>query len=181
MYMTVAPQTWNFLLACLLGAFLGVCYDLFRILRVAIPPSKTSVFVQDILFAAITFICTFLFLQVITDGALRFFVLLGEFLGFIIYHFTVGVLVLKAATAIIRVIKRVLRFLLLPFVKILRWMRKKIRSLFIKAKPLFNKIRNFVKKSLLFLPHLVYNAKRKKKRKIKKHVKQKKSKKGKKS
>lgn len=181
MYMTVAPQTWDFLLACLLGAFLGVCYDLFRILRVAIPPSKTSAFLQDILFALIALVTTFLFLQSVTDGALRFFVIVGEFLGFLLYHFTLGVLVIKAATAIIKVVKRVLHIILLPFVKIFNCICKKTRALFIKIKPIFVKIKFFIKKGLLFLPNLLYNASIKKKRKIKKDAKDKKSKKNKKS
>lgn len=51
MEITVAGQTWLFLLSVALGAALGVCYDVFRILRIAFRHPSLAVLLEDILFS----------------------------------------------------------------------------------------------------------------------------------
>ena len=55
MGITIAGQTWLFLLSIALGAGLGVCYDLFRILRIALPHPTLAVLAEDLLFSYFRF------------------------------------------------------------------------------------------------------------------------------
>ncbi len=183
MYMNVAPQTWMFLLSCLLGAFLGLFYDLFRIIRIAFPPSKVSLLIEDILFGVAALFFTFLFLQTVTSGSFRLFVLIGEILGFTVYYLTVGVLVFKAAHIVISAVKRVLkwicRVLILPAFSFFQRLFRLLSPIAKKGGAFFKKSAAYLKKGLHFLPDLLYNTTiDHKKRKRKHYGKKAKNKKG---
>lgn len=65
-------------------------------------------------------------------GQLRFYVILGIVLGWLLCHCTLGVLLLKVSAAIIGVVKRFLRLLykifIKPFEKFFRWIGSKIKK-----------------------------------------------------
>jgi spore cortex biosynthesis protein YabQ len=111
----LADQTADFLRALLLGAALGVVYDVFRVLRIAFPQKtafgRLAIFIEDLLFFTLCAAATFVFLMGAVQGRIRFFLLLGEGLGAVIYYFTVGSLVMKVAQAIIDGVRRVLAFM----------------------------------------------------------------------
>lgn len=107
----LADQTVSFLQACLLGAALGALYDIFRILRIAFPPGKVALFLQDLFFFALCAILSFLFLLTASDGIVRMFLLVGELIGALLYHCTLGQMVIRAAGALIAGVKAILRFL----------------------------------------------------------------------
>lgn len=153
MEITVAQQTWEFLLAILLGAALGVCYDIFRIVRIAVVNPPALVIFEDIIYALVCASATLCYLISISDGRLRIFVLIGEVLGFVLYYCTLGVLVLKISKGIIGFIKAVIgwiwRVLCLPVIRLLRW----VVRFFIKAagNPL-NNLKNKAKSVNKHLP-----------------------------
>ncbi len=161
MYMNIAPHTLIFFYACLLGGALGVCYDIFRILRIAFVPGKIAIFIQDILFAAISLLSLFLFCQATTDGSIRFFVLIGATAGFALYYATIGVLIFKTATVIINAIKRLLTFLfrvfVSPFKKIFRFTYKLFRPFLSPVNRLIKKIYKKIKKLLRNSANSLYN------------------------
>lgn len=126
MYMALAPSTLLFFYSILTGAVLGVVYDIFRILRISFPPKKIAIIVQDVIFALICIITTLMFLQFFTNGALRFFVLIGEFLGFLLYYLTIGVIVIKTARVIINIVKKIIYIVIWPFRKIFGWIFSKL-------------------------------------------------------
>ena len=82
MEITVAGQTWLFLLSVALGAALGVCYDVFRILRIAFRHPSLAVLLEDILFSLAAAGATFAFLLTTGNGQLRAFFLIGEMVEF---------------------------------------------------------------------------------------------------
>ena len=92
--MTLAHETIVFLYSLLLGAGVGVVYDVFRVLRLTIGRNRFVVFGEDLLFFAVAAGGTFLFCLEFCQGQLRLFVLLGEGLGFLLYFFTAGELVI---------------------------------------------------------------------------------------
>lgn len=73
MEITVAGQTWLFLLSVALGAALGVCYDVFRILRIAFRHPSLAVLLEDILFSLAAAGATFAFLLTTATAAARLF------------------------------------------------------------------------------------------------------------
>lgn len=117
----MAEQTQAFLVSCILGVGLGLFYEIFRITRVAIQTPAVIVAIEDIIYFII---CAFVSFQFIMNGKsakLWIFLLIGELIGWIVYHFTLGYLIIKVSSGIIRVIKMLLHFLfykiLLPILK----------------------------------------------------------------
>jgi len=108
---SVSGQMLVFLAACLAGAILGALYDVFRIIRIAIPCGRIAVFIQDIIYLIICTLLTYLFLIMENSGEIRVFIIEGEIIGAIIYYFTIGAVVIKAARLIIIVVKRFLNAL----------------------------------------------------------------------
>ena len=107
----LGEQISVFLLSLLVGMALGALYDVFRISRVAFYTSPTAVFIEDVLFFLICGVTTFFFGLTVMDGILRAFLLIGELLGAVLYHFTLGRLVMGVAVKIIGMIKAIFRFL----------------------------------------------------------------------
>lgn len=112
----LAEQTLAFLYACVLGAVLGTLYDLFRILRLAFPAGRGMLFIQDLLFWILCSIASFLFLLTNSDGVVRVFLLIGELLGGVLYHYTLGVLIMRIASTIIDACRAAARFLMRFFI-----------------------------------------------------------------
>ena len=83
MEITVAGQTWIFLMSVALGAALGVLYDVFRIVRIAVRTPPAVVLVEDLAFSIVCTTATFLFLIGADKGQLRMFLLIGERLTFV--------------------------------------------------------------------------------------------------
>jgi len=121
-------------IAIVCGAFLGAVYDIFRILRIAtfrddsirklkdtggrkrkrrLPERITEytvVFAEDIIFSLIVTFSVILFIYKFNGGISRSYILFSIGLGFILYHLTLGKLVIKCSTAIIRFTKMLLLF-----------------------------------------------------------------------
>ncbi len=105
----MAAQTRLFLMSFGFGFLLGVVYDLFRIVRLTLTRGKAAVFVMDVLYFLLAGIAVFIFMLAYNSGEIRFYLLLGILLGFLIYYFTFGAFVLKWSNRIIRALRRLTR------------------------------------------------------------------------
>lgn len=114
-------QTFIFLRAFLLGACLGLLYDVFRILRIAIKTPAVIVFLEDILYFLICGIITFLFMMSCIDGRVRGFIVIGELLGAVLYYCTIGSLLFRLSNAIIYAVKKFFRLIFHPVFLLLGW------------------------------------------------------------
>lgn len=128
MYMSFSPPSKIFLISILLGLSFGALWDIFRILRLSIPSGKIFIFIQDVIYCLIICLSTLIFFYFFTFGGFRFFVLIGEFFGFIIYYFTIGHIVFNIFKIIIHFLHKIIWFLTWPFrkfmTKILRVFKK---------------------------------------------------------
>lgn len=115
MAITITQQTAVFFHSLLLGVALGCFYDLFRITRIAFIIPALLVLVEDLLFFLFSSIVLFGFMLENSYGQIRWFILLGMVLGWVIYYFTAGSLVMKCSAQIIAAVRRVLAFLWRPF------------------------------------------------------------------
>lgn len=122
MAITMAGQTVVFLRSLLLGVAVGCFYDLFRITRVAFVIPALLVLVEDLLFFLLSSIVLFGFMLENSYGQIRYFILLGVALGWTIYYFTAGSLVMKCSARIIAFLRALLAFLWRPFA----WLGRKI-------------------------------------------------------
>lgn len=161
MELSISGQALDFLLSCLLGVGLGALYDVFRILRLAFWHGKIIISIQDIVFFVLAAISSFLFMLFRCEGQLRFYVLLGELLGFVVYYFTVGFLVIRMSKCIINWVKKILFFLykifIRPFVKLFVFIFRKIKMFFMYIISKFKKLSRISKFRLQKKDVLLYN------------------------
>ena len=115
-------DTEYFLCSLLVGVFLGVVYDVFRLVRIILPKNNTVIFFEDILFCMFSTVSFLLLAFNAGSGRIRGFAAFGTLLGFSLYYTTLGKLVYKANEKIIsfvkKTIKKLLSFLVSPIVRI---------------------------------------------------------------
>ena len=157
----IPQQVTAFLHAVGFGFLIGLLYDVFRAVRHAVSDGKKAFFISDVLFAFSAAFLTFLFALTVHGGSVRGYVLLGELLGFLVYYFTVGVLVMRLFDKIIAAVRRffrvILRFFLAPLKRFAVFCKRFFAKNVQKAQ---KKSKTSVKKSKMYLQsvrHLLYN------------------------
>lgn len=78
-----------FLCACLLGVFLGFMYDFFKVYRLLLCSKNTSIFFQDILYFFVSAVLTFVFVLCFNCAEVRFYIFIGEIIGWMVYYLTI--------------------------------------------------------------------------------------------
>ncbi|MCL1858827.1 MAG: spore cortex biosynthesis protein YabQ [Oscillospiraceae bacterium] len=111
MEISITEQGVVFLFSCVVGGLLGAFYDIFRIIRIAFNSKWLSVFFQDLIFCIFSAFSIILLVFYTNSGRVRWFSLLGCFICFVLYHLTVGRIVIFMSKKIIDFIKRLLKFL----------------------------------------------------------------------
>ncbi len=102
MEITLWTQISIFLSSLLVGATLSLFFDFFRIVNVVLKFNSKRVFVEDIIYFILCAFFTFIYMLVVTDGEVRFYIMLGEAVGWTIYRFTIGSFAYKAILPIIK-------------------------------------------------------------------------------
>ena len=105
-----AYQNQVLLLSVGFGSLLGLVYDLFRLIRLAVGRKK-AVFLQDLLYFVVAAFLTVLFLLAVNRGSLRLFILLAMAAGFFSYYVTLSRVLLPLGGLLLRLLRR---FFLLP-------------------------------------------------------------------
>ncbi len=94
-FFTVSEQVRFFLLSVVLGAVMGVWYDVFRTIRILVPfarkPLPTAV--CDVIFWVSCCFALFLFSYTVSGAVLRGFMVIGSLCGFVLYLMSVGSIV----------------------------------------------------------------------------------------
>ena len=111
MEISVTEQGIVFLFSCVVGGLLGAFYDVFRIIRIAFGSKWLSVFFQDLIFCVFSAFSIILLVFYTNSGTVRWFSLFGCFVCFVLYHMTVGRLIMFVSKKIIDFIKKVLKFI----------------------------------------------------------------------
>ncbi len=135
LYQTQRALALMFVYAAVTGFALGGVYDLLRILRVfcgdrprssrqgsGSTPLAILLFVQDLLFSALTALSLILLCYYTNDGHLRAPAVVGMASGFFVYMQTVGRVTEKLASPLIRLIKRFLKAILILLYRPLLWL-----------------------------------------------------------
>ncbi len=109
-FYTSGQQLWLFALSCLFGIPTGMMFDIFRALRSVIPHGKAAVLIEDILFFVLYGVFILSFTSAFAKGEFRFYYPLGNFLGAVLYFFTLGSIIIgifrKAAAFLKKVISK---------------------------------------------------------------------------
>lgn len=154
-FFNISDQTWLFLWACVLGVFLGIVYDFLRVLRIVKKHNKTAVFIEDTFYTIFFALALFIYSTENARGQLRLFILIGALLGFLLYIFTVELVVVKIIRVIVTAIYKVLSFIYKkiskPIKHILSIFAQTIKNKFVHIvltfkKSLFNKRKSLIKR-----------------------------------
>lgn len=161
--MPVCRQTELFLLSVLLGAGLGVLWDVFRAVRAIFPVMGRTVptAICDGLYLILCGIGIYIFSLLAGDGQVRGYYWLGAFLGAVIYILTAGTVVIGIIRRVFGTIYRLLggafRKAAKPFVRMYQKIGTKNGNKFVtNAKKMFHKCKNY-QKDLKSKGHMVYN------------------------
>lgn len=138
-------QVLSFARSTLLGVTLCLFYDLFRIARCTKKFSVESLFFQDIVYASLSAILTFIFLLSVTNGEVRYFVLIGALLGFLICRFTFSVMFFKFSTFLSLQIKKILNKLFKGFYSGFDCLRKNMGVFLKKRKKTLKKLLKYIR------------------------------------
>lgn len=132
----------------LLGFSFGLLFEVTRFIRLAFPHGTAMIFLEDFLFFLPVTFFTLLFLFCFSDGVIRWYILAGIFLGFLIYLKTLGRLLLFFANAILSFLRAVLSFLRRKiFSPIYLFFKKTFKFIF----TFVHKFAIIIKRKLIFL------------------------------
>lgn len=95
-----------FILSIPVGFFIGILFDLFRLIRIAGVNNYTQTLVQDILFSVAVALIIFTFSFCVNGGVYRIYMFIGISLSFFIYYNTIGRLLMRISDTLIRLIKK---------------------------------------------------------------------------
>lgn len=144
MQLEVTTETRLFLLACLLGAGMGIIYDMVVILRIVFPRGKVWVFIEDFLYALLFGFGFFIFCTGLTRG-IRGFVLVGMLTGCMVERLSTGRAIVWAMTRVLGVIKR---YILSPVAGLFARFGRVIHKRIVKKCLIFLKSKKNVEKPL---------------------------------
>lgn len=161
---TIENQMREFFLSCGMGFILGIYYDIFRVYRLVMRTGKRTLFFQDVVFFLTAAVITFLFSLAVMDGRLRFYLFLGEAVGFFAYYFTLGRVVVRlsviAVNALRFIIINILNAVSVPFGFLIGVLCININKILEIIKKIVKKAVLILKKGLKHTRLVLYNQKK---------------------
>lgn len=159
--LSLPSQTKSFLFSLGIGTLLGLSYDLIRIIRLTLTRSRIFLYISDFIFSLLCAVCTFLFCLTQTNGEIRFYIILGEALGFLVYYFSFGIIAVKYTKRTVDSIKsmfrRIFSILFSPIFRLFDFLSKKITIFARKISKKCKTGRFFSRKPLQNDRNVVYN------------------------
>ncbi len=153
MEFSLADQTIYFLFSLLFGAALSILYDCVRILRISGFNKLWQIVLSDVLYFSLCGFLTVLFALPFNNGGVRYFVVFGEAVGFIVYRFTLGELMGKVYTFLITIFSKILKKTLKYVLVFLNKLLKAYRIVVYNVCVVINKIQNIVFGKRKFYEH----------------------------
>lgn len=101
----ITNQAYLFLIFTLNGIIIGLLFDFFRVLRKSFKTSDFITYIEDILFWILTGILILYSIFIFNNGEIRFYMLLGIFIGIALYMLMFSNYVIKINVFIIKIIK----------------------------------------------------------------------------
>ncbi|MGL4792030.1 MAG: spore cortex biosynthesis protein YabQ [Anaerotignaceae bacterium] len=108
MILSLNLQAKTFIITVLCGMALGFFYDWIRVFRYAVAHKKFFIHLEDGLYWIFAVIALFIIMLNTTLGEIRFFSVMGTFLGMLLYFLIVSTYFLMVSEAIVRLIKKII-------------------------------------------------------------------------
>ena len=133
MILSMSAQAWLFLSTVAAGFALGFIFDIFRIMRKAVTHKTWLVQAEDLLYWTLVSLLMFYFMLSTNYGEIRLFAIVGAAIGMLLYFYSLSIVVMKMAVAVISFIKKLLfgiaRILFAPVRFIIRKLKPPVRAL----------------------------------------------------
>lgn len=146
-------------ISCIFGVLLGICYDVFRTVRMIFPHNSIIVFIEDVLFLCGYAAFVMLFAAAEMRGEVRFYNVLGNILGFTVYICTVGNIVTAVVRKLCGIISSALRIIMRPAVSVYVFICEKVGVKFVGNSKILSENIKIFKNLLLKRVRLMYNKK----------------------
>lgn len=159
MSLTFYEEWVTFLIGLILGAIGGVIFDISRIIRHRVNKRK-FISVTDMLFWAVYLFVFLIFLYRYNDGMLRGYIFIAVFISASLYFMLISSAFLKVGSFILKVIEKIITFIVLLIFWPIKFIYKKMNKGFI---IIIAPLRNFKKKLSLIRKQKKMNGKVKKK------------------
>lgn len=151
-------QAYLFMMFILNGIFIGILFDIFRILRKSFNTPNIVTYIEDSIFWTISALTVLYTLFVFNNGEIRAYIFIGLFLGIVIYMLFFSKTIIKISVKIIIFVKeivyKILKIIIYPFACIIKIIQKIcIIPIFNAFKHLLqttNNIKNTQKKKIKF-------------------------------
>ena len=144
MEFSLADQTIYFLSSLLFGVLLSSLYDFVRVMRFCGLTKPWQIILSDTLYLTVCAFLTILFSLPFNKGSVRYFVVFGEAVGFIVYRFTIGEISAKFYCFVIRVLRKFIEKSLKILRKILNKLLKANRFVVYNVGVIIHKVQNIV-------------------------------------
>ena len=164
-FFSVREELFLFIISCLSGMIIGLCYDVLRTFRSLFYHGVWLCSAEDIAF--LTFYAVFLsaFASVAARGELRFYYIVGNILGATLYFLTLGSIITRLLKKLLKFFSLFFKVISAPIMRLYVLLRKKARVKFVGSS---KNIKKTIKMLNLLSPNqgmLRYNKMENKKRK----------------
>lgn len=119
-------QVYVFIAFIFNGFLIGIIFDCFRILRKSFKTADFVTYIEDVLFGIITGLLILYSIFKFNNGELRFYLFLGIFFGLLLYFLVFSKVFIKISVAVISIIKKIVRIVIITPVKFICKLIKKI-------------------------------------------------------
>ena len=144
----IALQGTLFLRAMALGVAMIFAYDLLRIFRRGVPHGTVWIAVEDMFFWLISAFVLFQLMYEEIDGRIRWFVIMGAFLGMVLYSISFSKLVVRCGTFLLRKILHAVGFFFRGIGRLLQFVCKPFGRYVQQTRRAGKKSGRYVKKQL---------------------------------
>jgi len=125
----VYEQVFCLIVFAITGIVISIIFDMFRILRRSFKTPDFITYIQDILFWIIAGIIMLFAIFKFNNGQIRSYIFIGTALGIIVYMLTLSKYFIKYSVSIIKVIKKIVYFLISFIWKIAKIICKPINKM----------------------------------------------------
>lgn len=134
MILSMSGQAMLFLTSAAFGVAAGFFYDWLRVFRMIVSHKRFFIHAEDIFYWTFAALTLFFIMLEKNYGEIRGFLIVGAFLGMILYFFTVSVLFMRASEAVILFFKKVIRTIFkivsMPFIVLFKISRRILRPFY---------------------------------------------------
>ena len=169
-YFTVSEELRLFGISCLMGAGVGIGYDILRVMRLMLPHNSFLVAAEDIGFLGLYAVALTAFSNAAARGEMRLYFAVGNAIGFALYFLTVGRAVNTTLRKLFSVLGASFKLIFIPVKAVFAPLCKKAKLKFVRNLQIIVKPLKKIKIVLLNRRFLLYNKMAKKKRKNVKNV-----------